>query len=138
VLLTLELSSSKLWSSCHKLKSVGASFPEDTFPLHVNWRVFRQVCIWAMPPLIEITFLLSIFSGIYNSWESVEYSNGSLLSSIYGSYMMKYNQSSLFCLRACVLFLLMEMACIFWFCIPCCATVDVSSWYNGNITLGLY
>jgi hypothetical protein len=91
-----------------------------------------------MPPLIQITILLSIFSRIYYIWESVKYSNGYLLSSMYGRYVMKYNQSSVFCLHACVLFLVMEMACIFWFCFPCSMTVDVSPWYIGNITLGLY
>lgn len=46
MLLTLEFFSSKLCSSSHKLKSVGASFPEDTFPLHVNRLVSSNKCVF--------------------------------------------------------------------------------------------
>ena len=46
MLLTLEFLSSKLCSSCHKLKSVGASFPEDTFPLHVNRLMSSHKCVF--------------------------------------------------------------------------------------------
>jgi len=143
VLLTLEFFSSKLCSSCHKLKSIVASFPEDTFLLHVNRLVSSTKCVfepchhWSKSHFCCPYF--PEFTAVGCQWNTIMVS---CFFGIYGSYVMEYNQSSVVCLHACVcvfvFFWLMEMACIFLFCILCSMTVDVSPWYNGNIILGLH